>query len=537
MAIKTKEPQNSLKLNNEPLQWVDTFTYLGVVIDKQLSFNQQIKYLKAKASTKQAPLKFMTSTTLGAGYHVLQTYYKVAIRSLVDYASLTLVNLNNIQIQSLEVIQNNAMRTILGTPMWTRICNLQMECNLPPLIARVEARNTAISAKALCSTNNNIFKTQLQRELVRHPDLPIPNNYISKIGLQIQKTGLSNILKNLQPDACHPNYSRPPPWEDINFTINFTSLPCSKNTCAPNFILQAANRAIQQVETANSISYYTDGSVDNNIPAAGAAVFSNNFTASWRVSNNCSSLQAELIAIKEALQYSVDHESKSAIIHTDSMSSLQILQKRDFSNNIGLTTNILALIDQHKRQNRSVTFNWIPSHIGIPGNDHADALAKNTLHSTIIHKCVQPSIPQIKSLTKKHTITAKLANFNHWLNNNSSSANWYSKTTQLKDHLVNKHTPRDLAVILHRLRLGYKCSWEVINPGERDCKHCSSPTNLPLLHYLLECPSTSSLKPHPSISTQANAPNALEEATKVVANICNDVSIHQDTLLSFPPPR
>ena len=211
------------------------------------------------------------------------------------------------------------MRIILGAPRWTRICNLQMECNLPPLQAIIEAKNTNIASKNLTAERPSIFQKQLKKELGRHPDLPIPNSYMAHLGQQIRNTGLSKTLMELKPDKSHPGYIAPAPWAPQKATFNITTLPTSKKQCDPTNLQQAAQRSIQEVESNNTISYYTDGSVSPDIPATGAAVFSNNYSASWRLSNTCSTMQTELFAIKEALQHSLLHEDKSVVIHTDSV--------------------------------------------------------------------------------------------------------------------------------------------------------------------------------------------------------------------------
>ena len=50
---------------------------------------------------------------------------------------------------------------------------------------------------------------------------------------------------------------------------------------------------------------------------------------------------------------------------------------------------------------------------------------------------------------------------------------------------VDRYTPRELAVTIHRLRLGYKANWEIIPDVDRPCKHCGEDAPRPLLHYLL----------------------------------------------------
>ena len=411
-----------------------------------------------------------------------------------------------------------------------------MECNLPPLKAIIEAKNTNIASKNLTAERPSIFQAQLKRELGRHPDLPIPSSYMALLGHQIRNTGLAKTLAELKPDKSHPGYQAPAPWVTQRPIFNISTLPTSKKLCSPTNLQQTAQRSIQEVESANTISYYTDGSVNTDLPATGAAVYSKNYTASWRLSNTCSTMQTELFAIKEALQHSLLHEDKSVVVHTDSLSSLTSLKNNDLSNNKGLKTNILHIIQQLQLQNRSVTFNWIPSHIGIPGNEKADQLAKNALHSTHINIKIQPSHTQLKKHTKTYTHNHKLNNFKYWLNQSSPSAQWYYKATGLKEPPFGKECTRGLAVAYHRLRLGYKCNWEIEQPTNRDCKHCNTETSLPLLHYLLECPKTVTLRAGQATHCIASSPNAFEEATKLTHHICN-TDTTANTLRQYPPPR
>ncbi len=47
-------------------------------------------------------------------------------------------------------------------------------------------------------------------------------------------------------------------------------------------------------------------------------------------------------------------------------------------------------------------------------------------------------------------------------------------------------TTRNQQVAIHRLRLGYKCYWEIGVPKELDCPEYNSSTSKPLLQYILE---------------------------------------------------
>ena len=124
----------------------------------------------------------------------------------------------------------------------------------------------------------------------------------------IRKCGLENQLKTVHPDIEHGNFVRMPPWHKNSTKLNYTKLPASKNQCTPYQLNRATHTAIQSVEDRNTFAYCTDGSILQEEHLSGAAVYSSSFTTSWRFSNNCSTLQTELVAINK--HYSTQHKTR-----------------------------------------------------------------------------------------------------------------------------------------------------------------------------------------------------------------------------------
>ena len=171
------------------------------------------------------------------------------------------------------------------------------------------------------------FQNRLTLELGRRPDLPVPETCVGRVGQQMRTTGLSNLLSTIQKDKTHPNYRKPPPWSINPIQFTRASLPTSKSNCTPQTLQMAALHAISAVETPNSITFFTDGSVEPNSHKTGAAVYASNYQAAWRISDNCSTLQTELMAIQQALTFSLENEQGPVVIHTDSLSATQALKK------------------------------------------------------------------------------------------------------------------------------------------------------------------------------------------------------------------
>ena len=175
MAVKDVDLGGRLTLEQQTIEWVRHHQCLGIWIDSKLSFHKQVEYLRERTSARLAPMKHITSLSGGANYHVLRTFYVHAIRPIIKYSSPALANLTDTQIRSLEVAQNNALRLILGAPMWTRLCNLQMECSIPPLYSRITALNARVIARALSQPRDAPFVNRVKIELRRNPNFQIPN--------------------------------------------------------------------------------------------------------------------------------------------------------------------------------------------------------------------------------------------------------------------------------------------------------------------------------------------------------------------------
>ncbi|XP_068235697.1 uncharacterized protein [Palaemon carinicauda] len=195
-------------------------------------------------------------------------------------------------------------------------------------------------------------------------------------------------------------------------------------------------------------------------------------------------MQTELVAIKQALQCSIDNEEGSVVIHTDSRSSMQALQQEKNKENNALLADIKTPLYQHNERNRQVILNWIPSHVGIPGNEKADELAKSTRHIQNVQVHIQPALQQIKSKIKTQLKDNLIKELHKWIGNGSPSATWYKWATELESPLIDRCTPREQALCIHRLRLEYKANWEIIDNTQRPCDHCDVTPQQALLPYL-----------------------------------------------------
>ena len=129
------------------------------------------------------------------------------------------------------------------------------------------------------------------------------------------------------------------------------------------------------------IRVYTNGAVKGTMRNGGAGIFiewTDNTTTkiSIPVSQKCTCKKAEGKAIcraAEELKQRHEIKNKCIVIFTDSDDTLQTVQ-RTHKHNTEFSS--IQTIEQLSQIAKRITLQWIPSHMGIPGNDTADKLAK-----------------------------------------------------------------------------------------------------------------------------------------------------------------
>ena len=120
------QPTTKLRICNKDIEWVDNNTYLGVVIDKNLTMKPHVDHVINKASRSINALKVM-STLSGVNAKILKGVYQACVKASLGYGAETFNLLSNCQLKRLQVKQNTALKLVLGTPNWTPTVNIHSE--------------------------------------------------------------------------------------------------------------------------------------------------------------------------------------------------------------------------------------------------------------------------------------------------------------------------------------------------------------------------------------------------------------------------
>ena len=236
---------------------------------------------------------------------------------------------------------------------------------------------------------------------------------------------------------------------------------------------------------------YTDGSFLEDPISSSCAVFSANpiIEKAWSRSSGTSIFSAEIWAIKKALDtaYHLEDYFQNVFIMVDSQSAIQAICSPDAKKVNPLPLQVINSAKSLKSMGTKVTLVWVPSHVGIPGNEKVDKLAveesKNPSSSRICNR-LSPSedFSVFKKLWSDHLIT-----------NLHAACSKPTVRFRQRPGIVSWHFAKNRrhSTALHRIRSGHnllnKFKFRLDEGADPSCRHgCDSIEDAS--HLILVCP-------------------------------------------------
>ena len=273
---------------------------------------------------------------------------------------------------------------------------MQNETRLVPLTIRVQQIVACRVAKILLQGGEAVARTKLVMVLPQGREPPTDATWLWCVAEAAKALLDTGQLLQKGPDSPAAAYIEPPPWQPPPVETIITDLSVNKAQCTLQEMQQHALMTVAHASIPGSAVYYTDGSVDPARGKTGAAVVTEGEVMTWRTPDHCSTLQTELVAIQHALEHAKHHGEGAVIIHTDSKSALQVLQQPRPIDNVRLFTTIIVHAQSLAAQGRHVRLNWIPSHVGLRGNEAADEAARAATWKPTVTSDVLPSRQEAK---------------------------------------------------------------------------------------------------------------------------------------------
>ena len=173
----------SINIEHKPLANVDKYTYLGVDIDYNLTFDSMVDCICKKANRKLYTLKFIRPYITN---DIACLIYKTCIRPFLEYADFLVDSCQKSKISKLDRIQKRSVRIIDGCKhKGMRYEELQMIYGLESLEVRRQKHHLALMYRH-SKTPENLDNTR--------PEVTLRNN--NKVKFKIKTTKLTKVQKS-----------------------------------------------------------------------------------------------------------------------------------------------------------------------------------------------------------------------------------------------------------------------------------------------------------------------------------------------------
>ena len=152
MIARTRERDNenyALQLFNDLIRPTQNAKFLGIEIDKLLSFQKHVDAIYNRATKRLNVLRVLAQS--GTDAKTMMKLYKIYVRPIIEYGSISFMAAPKSQITRLEKIENDAIRICLRLPKYIRNSLLHeyasMEC--------VSSRLMRINTNLICKMRQN----------------------------------------------------------------------------------------------------------------------------------------------------------------------------------------------------------------------------------------------------------------------------------------------------------------------------------------------------------------------------------------------
>ena len=473
----------------------ETLQLLGITLDRLLHFGPHCRRLRRKVRPRTNHLRQLSGRSWGLDERLLRTVANGYVRGALEHAAAAWMPATaKTNLDVLEVEMLAAGRVITGCPVSTPRHAVRAEAGIAPVAARRDALAARLLAKAHALPPGDPLRAAAEATVPRR--LKSVTGW-REVGRAVWER--SDISLPIEEKRA----ARPPPWtstDGITFRLDVGPLPVGAGATERRSAAATHLGALPQCATWT----WTDGSATGGVQDGGAGaliVFPDDTTHELReaAGNICSSYRAEMVALRAATGYLLEHPAHAEdpiIICTDSQASLATLRAGPATQSSPLGATIWEhLVALARGGSRPVHLQWVPSHCQLEGNERADAIAREAaaLPQLAVPVDARTAFRAASRTTRAETVRGWPDGWYKTLMNNKMPAP------------LPKDTPRGTAVDVHQLRAGHwSGSAQYLhrigrNPspdcpqcGDKECRAgrcviCKEEADTPE-HILLNCP-------------------------------------------------
>ena len=359
-SVKADMP--TVTIEGKQIERVSNLRYLGVTFDRCMCGKEHISRILVKARKGLIALKTMAAARMTQRTLII-LYWALILKSVFKYG-LGLLTLSDTQLKRLEVIQNEAMRTILGCTRDTSAEAMRYILGFPTMKEHHKIEQVEAFLKVASDEKHPLHEKVGDRP-IEYNRIQRGAEWMTEAARTIESCGISiDSIRRGAPWVYFEDYQE-------RYTRVIATLGRECRDWAEGKTNDAVEAIIAEHGGASDLVIFTDGSVKRGIKSGwGYTVRVDGEMineASGASELTTSSMVMEIKAITEALQYVQREQHKRAIIVTDSMSTLQKITS-GFLYADWVTTISNSVLEK-------LTWIFTPGHAGVHGNERADSLA------------------------------------------------------------------------------------------------------------------------------------------------------------------
>jgi len=396
----------NLTLHGEAVEQVDCIKYLGVWLDKNLTFLQQAEYAVSKATKAAWKVNRLIEGRKGLTPKTGTVLYKCLIRPCWEFSIAAWANLPEKGIRLLEQVQARCLRTIMGTKSHAATDAIEVIANVMPVRLRIQQLCTLEYTRLKQKPQDSHLQLLLKQALV--PE----SSFTPMRFLCYQAKRIHDMFDHMEIVPEHKIEA-----EEIlsDGRIDYIDIFRGNDACKTPALHDQVAAFITR-HRYESLLAFTDGAVNDFGRGSSAVVMLPLESGTPEIevkrvhTTLISSLEAEIaalvLAMEQAIIYFEDSAVKSKakqgqlIILSDCKSAIKcILRRSVMHHHHELMARIRSSVRELRDWNIRVVLAWIPSHSDILFNEKADFLARQALQELPTVSKTPFTFPTWKSLT------------------------------------------------------------------------------------------------------------------------------------------
>jgi len=157
---KYKHPVQ-VKVENTIIKPLDCTRYLGVIIDKKLSWRSHLDHIESRVAPRIGLLRYISRMAYEPNNKTMINIFKSIVRTIIIYGYPVLLTADQNVWKRMQIMQNKALRAALGLPIYTSVDYIHKISNIPKI--KDYAKGLLQKSIQTASSNNDLtLKNHLQ---------------------------------------------------------------------------------------------------------------------------------------------------------------------------------------------------------------------------------------------------------------------------------------------------------------------------------------------------------------------------------------